>query len=145
MGEPLVHVAKEELPEIVLFGTDEIQLQTPFVLFAGSRIVVRGSSPDNVTISRLSDSEEDDSQPCTTRLADIIRSIVDLDGSYPDVIQALVEAKKTGVLPARLEFSAIPELGRTYWRDQVDESEQNETLPVEPLDEALPVTELTAE
>jgi hypothetical protein len=39
---------------------------------------------------------------------------VELGGTYPDVVQALQEAKTTGCLEGRFEVDALPEAGRSY-------------------------------
>jgi hypothetical protein len=52
---------------------------------------------------------------------EVVRAIVELGGTYPDVVQALQEAKASGALPSRLEVDALPEAGRTY--DRLVESE----------------------
>ena len=55
---------------------------------------------------------------------DVIRAIVELGGTYPDVVQALEEAKKLGALASRLEVDALPEAGRSYDRAPDAESEE---------------------
>ncbi len=135
-ASPLVHVAREERPEIVLFGPD-LQLRGPCLLFAGSRIVVRAESADQVLVRKLSGADDDETIHTSGSLAEWIRAIVELGGTYPDVVQALRQARQDGVLPARLAFSAIPKLGRTYRRDEVPEpSAAEEDLPM------IPVTDL---
>ncbi|MFH1264652.1 MAG: hypothetical protein ABIK89_02940, partial [Planctomycetota bacterium] len=54
---------------------------------------------------------------------EVIRAIVELGGTYPDVVQALQEAKHNGVLSSRFEIDALPEAGRTYQRLANDEAE----------------------
>lgn len=115
LGPPLIHVSRIQRPEIVFFGTDH-ELARPVVLFAGSEIVVRDNQADGVTVSRLSAGDEDASVDCSRQVIDIVRGIAELDGTYADVVQALTEARRTGSLKSRLEFSAIPKTGRTYRR-----------------------------
>ncbi len=47
----------------------------------------------------------------------MIRAIVELGGTYPDVVQALQQAKADGALPSRFEVDALPQPGRRYDRD----------------------------
>ncbi len=44
----------------------------------------------------------------------MIRAIVELGGTYPDVVQAIQEAKANGCLEGRFEIDALPEEGRSY-------------------------------
>ena len=46
----------------------------------------------------------------------MIRAIVALGGTYPDVVQALQQAKADGALPSRFEVDALPQPGRQYDR-----------------------------
>jgi hypothetical protein len=48
---------------------------------------------------------------------EVIRAIVELGGTYPDVVQALQQAKASDSLAGRLEVDALPEAGRRYDRD----------------------------
>ena len=41
---------------------------------------------------------------------------MELGGTYPDVVQALQEAKAAGALAARFEADALPEARRSYTR-----------------------------
>ena len=45
---------------------------------------------------------------------DVVRAIVELGGTYPDVVQALQEAKAAACLQGRFEVDAVPESGRSY-------------------------------
>ncbi len=58
--------------------------------------------------------EADQKRVVSTRVDDVIRAIVELGGTYPDVVQALQEAKAAGCLEGRFEIDALPEAGRTY-------------------------------
>ena len=49
-GEPQVHLAWRERPEIVLFGS-EIKLKLPALIFAGKRLMIDGRQGDAVKIS----------------------------------------------------------------------------------------------
>ena len=51
--------------------------------------------------------------------------MVELGGAYPDVVQALQEAKTAGTLASRFEIDALPKAGRTYDR-VVDEGPDNQ-------------------
>jgi hypothetical protein len=126
-GPGLVHVAKTERPEIVLFGSEH-QLREPVVVFAGSEIVVRSDPGGGLRLRRLTAGEEDQEVRVSAELEEMIRGIVDLGGGYPEVVQAISEAKSTGALPSRLEFSAMPELGRVYHRDADEEAGGGDSL-----------------
>jgi hypothetical protein len=48
----------------------------------------------------------------------VIRAIVSLGGTYPDVVQALQQAKADGALLSRFEADALPQSGREYDRNE---------------------------
>ena len=132
-GPPLVHIAKHERPEIVLFGADHA-LREPVVLFAGNEIVIRSNDSGGLTLKQLTAGEDDRALQVELDLAKMVGAIVELGGGYPEVVQAIGEAKSTGALLSRLEFSALPELGRIYTRDDV--SVESEPSNVGPGDQA---------
>ncbi len=114
-GPPMIHVTRNRLAEIVVFGQGQ-KLETPLALNAGNEIMVTSSGGDEISVSKFSVAEGDQKRIVSTRVDDVVRAIVDLGGSYPDVVQALAEAKKCGALTSRFEVDALPEAGRTYDR-----------------------------
>ncbi|MGQ9574618.1 MAG: flagellar basal body P-ring protein FlgI [Thermoguttaceae bacterium] len=112
---PMIHLTRSRRPEIVLFGRDQ-RFQAPLALEAGNRIMVTSSKPGEVTVSKFSVHEPDQKRLVSDRVDEVIRAIVELGGTYPDVVQALQEAKASGALSSRLEVDALPEPGRPYDR-----------------------------
>lgn len=124
-AEPLVHIVTHgQHPEIVLFGGDHI-LRPPVLLFAGKSIIVKGDTPYGMlTVSRYSaEDDADQTEQCEARLDVLIRTLVKLGASYPDVVRAIQQAKQNGCLASRIEFDKIPKLGRTYYRDEEGSTE----------------------
>jgi len=123
---PMVHVATQKYQEVVLFGT-EILLRQPFALQAGATIIVNGREPGNVQITRIVSTGVDQRRIVpNNRLDEIIRAVVDLGGTYPDVIQMLQQADLQGALTCRLEVNCLPEPNRTYRRPGSEEPEYEE-------------------
>ncbi|WP_168175871.1 flagellar basal body P-ring protein FlgI [Thermogutta terrifontis] len=112
-GPPMVHVTKNRRAEVVLFG-DNIRLKGPFAVEAGNRIMVTSQEPGKVTVSRFAVNEADQKRFVSDSLDEIIRAVVELGGTYPDVVQMLQEARVAGALEARFEVDAVPEAGRRY-------------------------------
>lgn len=116
-GPPMIHVTRSHRPELVMFGT-ELKFTLPMVVEAGQHIIVNGLSGGEVTVSRFEVGKPDQKRLVSARVDDVIRAIVELGGTYPDVVQALQQAKDTGVLEARFKVDALPESGRIYHRDE---------------------------
>jgi len=118
-GQPMIHVTRNRVAEIVLFGPGQ-QLLTPLAVNAGNEIMVTSQGGDQITVSKFSVTEGDQKRTVSTRVDEVIRAVVELGGTYPDVVQALQEAKNSGALPSRFEVDALPEAGRAY--DRIAES-----------------------
>jgi flagellar basal body P-ring protein FlgI len=114
-GPDMVHVTQSHLPEIVLFGKDQ-QLKLPLMVDAGKSILVNGMNGDKITVSRFTSGAEPKQQVVSRRVDEVIRAIVALGGTYPDVVQALQQAKVDGALGSRFEVDALPQSGREYDR-----------------------------
>jgi flagellar basal body P-ring protein FlgI len=111
-GPPMIHVTRNRRAEVVLFGLNQ-RLLTPLAVDAG-QIQVTGSREGEISVSKFAPHEADQKRIVSNRVDDVIRAIVELGGTYPDVVQALQEAKTAGCLEGRFEIDALPEAGRSY-------------------------------
>ncbi len=134
-GPPLIHLTRSFRPEVVLFGRQQA-LVPPLVVDAGGKILLHAAQDGTVTVSRYVAGEPDQKRVVSTQIDEIIRAMVDLGATYPDVVQVLAEAKAKGALEGRLEIDALPEGGRRY------ERRANEAEDAPPEDESAPGTDL---
>ncbi len=109
----MVHVTRSQRAEVVLFGGSQ-QFSTPLSVNAGNQIMVTSTGDGEITVSKFSTHDADQKRVVSTKVDEVIRAIVELDGTYPDVVQALQEAKAAGALPGRFEVEALPEGGRVH-------------------------------
>lgn len=114
-GPPMIHVTRNRRAEVVLFGEDQ-RLSPPVLIEAGPRIRIKSESDGQISVSRFDIGQPDQKRIVSTRIDDVIRAIAELGGTYPDVVQALQQAKTKGSLASRFEVDALPEAGRTYQR-----------------------------
>ncbi len=114
-GPPMIHVTRNRLPEVVLFGPDQ-RLLTPLAINAGNEIMITSHGEDEISVSKFSVDGGDQKRVVSTRVDDVIRAVVELGGTYPDVVQALQEAAAGEVLCSRFEVDALPEAGRSFDR-----------------------------
>ncbi|MHB8898835.1 MAG: flagellar basal body P-ring protein FlgI [Thermoguttaceae bacterium] len=124
-GAPMVHVARSKRPEIVLFGRDQM-LSLPVSVDAGNEILVNSTPEGQIILAKYTVGEPDQRRTVSPRLEEVIGAIVDLGGSYPDVVQALQEAQASGAPTSRFEVDALPAAGRTYDRIANAEGEGEE-------------------
>ena len=114
-GEPMVHATSSHRPEIVLFGTEH-PLSLPLVLDAGPQILINGLSGAQIKVSRFGETTQQRVVP--NDVDSVVRAIVELGGSYPDVVQFLQQANASGSLKSRFRVNALPEVGRVPNRDR---------------------------
>jgi hypothetical protein len=128
-GPDMIHVTRSHLPEIVVFGKEQC-FSTPLVLDAGRNILVNGKADGKITVSRFTAGDEPQKREVSARVDEVIHAIVELGGTYPDVVQALQQAKAAGALAGRFEVDALPQPGRRFDRDVQQastESDEDET------------------
>ncbi len=120
VGEPIVHLTHHRRAEIVLFGGEQ-RFKTPMVVRAGNHIMVTAQpSKDFVVVSRFQAGQPDQRKEVSPRVGDVIRTVVEFGGSYPDVVQMLIQASKQANLPGRIEIDALPQAGREFVRQTPD-------------------------
>jgi len=124
-GPPMIHVTRSYRPELVLFGADQ-RLRNPLSIEAGGEIMINTLDENRVTVSRFSINEPDQKRVVSTKIDEVVRAIVELGGTYPDVVQALQAAKSGGALTSRFEVDALPKGGRTYYRKPAEEPPDEE-------------------
>lgn len=138
-GPKMVHVTRSHRPEIVLFGADQ-RFSTPLVLDAGKNILINGMHGDEITLSRFAAGEPTEKRVTSDSVDEVIRAIVELGGAYPDVVDALRQAKQDGALATRFRVDALPDAGREYQRD--DEQLSPEDAGAAPYEVATPLPDL---
>jgi flagellar basal body P-ring protein FlgI len=106
-GPPLVHCTRSRRPEIVLFGTEH-PVADGLRAEAGPTIVVVVDGATAV-VSRFAAGEPDQQADVPARVDSIIRTIVQIGGTYPDVVQFLQQASSHHALASRLAFDAVAE------------------------------------
>jgi len=118
---PMIHCTRSMRPELVLFGKQQT-FRPPLLAEAGNQIMVRDTPDGQIAISRFDSDKPDQRRVVPPQVDAVVRAVVELGGTYPDVVQLLQEARQVGALPSRLAFDALPEVGRTYQRPENDES-----------------------
>lgn len=120
-GPPMVHVTHRRKSELVIFGANQ-QFQVPMVLRAGRHILVT-SAPGStgVTVSRYEVGKPDQQRQVSARVADVIRVVAELGGTYPEIASLLIQADKQHNLSGTLAIDSLPQAGRMYLRPKSDE------------------------
>ena len=111
----MIHVTRSFRPEIVMFGPNQT-IRGPFSLQAGHDIMVTSREGNRVSVARFSVGGDERRREVSTRLDDVIRAVVDVGGTYPDIVDLLLEAERAHLLSGRFRVDAVPRAGRTYTR-----------------------------
>jgi hypothetical protein len=103
----------------VLFGND-IHLIRPFVIDAGPTIFINGNNASSeITIKKFAikaDQLDESRTVNSNNLDDVIRAVVDIGGTYPDIVQMLCQADQKKCLSCPLKIDCLPEPNRLYQR-----------------------------
>ena len=138
-GPPMIHLTNSYRPEIVLFGKQP-PLKLPVLIDAGDGILINGMQGRQLTVSRFSNRGEAEQRTVSPDINELIRALVDLGARYPDVVQALQEAKEQGALTSRLRVDALPQGGRKFQRE--DNGSANQEEESQGFDLATPLPDL---
>jgi hypothetical protein len=140
-GTPMVHVTNSFRPEIVIFGKLP-PLKTPLMLEAGGKVLVNGLHGGKLTVSRFDHEGGTEQREIAPDVEQLIRTIVELGGTYPDVVQALQLARDQGAFTARLCVDTLPETGRSYVREDSEGESSELDGEGESFDLATPLPDL---
>ena len=121
-GEPVIHISRHKRPELVVFGHEQ-KFNLQDALVAGDDQWVIKPDGGQIKICRFSPNKEDRIEQCAATVDAFVRALVRAGGGYGDVIQILSKAQKAGALEGRVVADAMPEPGRTYYRDMEESSE----------------------
>lgn len=116
-GPPMIHATSSHRPEIVLFGKHH-ELNLPLVLDAGPKILINGLSGGEIKVSQFGGTTQQ--RTVANDVESVIRAVVELGGTYPDVVQMLQQANTSGALSSRFRVNALPEGGREFLRDELE-------------------------
>ncbi len=106
-GPPLVHATRSIRPEFVFFGTEH-PVANGLRAEAGTSIVVVVDG-GTATVSRFLSGQSDQQAEVPAGADSIVRTIIELGGSYADAIQFLQQASAGRALTSRLAFDALPD------------------------------------
>ena len=116
-GEPMIHVSRTRRPEIVTFGPGQ-RIETPLVVFAGRMLMIKGEAGAELKITRYTPGDDDQILTSPPEVSDLIRNLIQIGATYPEIVNMLRQTQRQGCLHSRLVFDAIPQTGRKYRRGE---------------------------
>jgi hypothetical protein len=105
---PLVTYAVDRRPEVVLYG-DGISLTPPTRLLVGQDFTVTAADGDDrCTIMRISKESSQQRKQCALQLADVLATLAELGGGYPDAVDLLRKLEERGGMSCPVRVAAVP-------------------------------------
>jgi hypothetical protein len=105
---PLVHISTHRRAEIVLFG-EEPFLEPPFSFLAGPEFTVTAAEGDeHCTLSRFSARHGAKRKQCSLKVADVLKTLAEMGGTYPDAAELLRQADRNKCLSCPVAIDALP-------------------------------------
>ncbi len=105
---PLVSFGVSKRAEIVLFG-DRIRVHGPLRVLAGDFTVTAEANDTRCTVSRISAQSGTARKQCSMALEDVLRSLVELEATYPEVVSILKKIDDDKVLSCSLRAQPMPQ------------------------------------
>ncbi|MBX3436191.1 MAG: hypothetical protein KF861_01790 [Planctomycetaceae bacterium] len=119
---PLIHITGRQKTELVLFGEDQ-SFKAPLAITAGKHIwITSRAGQSHVVVTRHEVGKPSRRLEIIPEVAEVVRTVVDLGATYPDVVQMLVQAERQHNLPGKIAIDALPQAGRTYYRPAADQT-----------------------
>jgi hypothetical protein len=110
---PMVHISTTRQAEIVLFGPPA-EVRPPLTFAAGEFTVTASKGDGECVVCRFFRDGEPVRRECSLRVADILRTMAALGGTYPEAVALLEQAKGSGALTARVETNCLPQATTVY-------------------------------
>jgi hypothetical protein len=124
----LVHISSSQRPEVVLFG-ERAFLEPPFSFLAGTDFTVTASAEDGrCTITRISLQRSTQRRQCSLALEDVLQTLTELGGTYPDAVELLRQADRCKCLTCPVAVDALPEATSVYRLAKLGAGEDAEAL-----------------
>jgi hypothetical protein len=105
---PLVHISTNHRAEIVVFGEEPV-LRPPFAFHTADFTITAAAEDEYCTVSRYPAGGAVEKRQCKSlRVAEVLRVMAELGGTYPEVVEMLDQASRCQCLSCRLKFDALP-------------------------------------
>ncbi len=104
---PMVHYLSKRRAEIVLFGTAPVFLPG-FRMSFGSEFTIAVNEDGICRLSRFA--KEVVQKQCPAQVADVLRTLAEMDGGYAEAIDLLVKADANHKLSCELQHDKLPQM-----------------------------------
>jgi hypothetical protein len=138
---PLVHLTASRRAEVVLFG-EEPFLKAPFSFLAGDFTFTAAEDDTHCTVTRVPLRGAPSRRQCSLRVDEVLHTLADLGGSYPEAFELLQQAHRCQCLSCRVRCDALPQAVSVYDLVKAGRGEagSEDVLQVAPIGQDLGLT-----
>jgi hypothetical protein len=104
----MAHISTSRRAEIVLFG-EEPSLMAPFAIRTGDFAITAAAGDTRCTIAHCTTQEGTTHRQCSLKLDDVLRALASEGGMYPEAVELIRQAHRSGNLSCRVEVDALPQ------------------------------------
>ncbi len=115
-SEPLLHFARRERAEILIFNNS--QTFSDKFLYVESGLTVKSNGDGTVSVASYQ-ADNTSKTVCSDRVSDVFQTIAQTGHGYASLLRLSRHAMNEGTLNARLAIDAMPKVGRQYKPDVV--------------------------
>ena len=115
-SEPLLHFARRERAEILIFNNS--QTFNDKFLYVESGLTVKSNGDSTVSVASYR-SDNTDKAVCSARVSDVFQTVAQSGHGYATLLRLSRQAIKEGTLNSRLAIDSMPRVGRQYKPDIV--------------------------
>ena len=110
-SEPLLHFARRERAEILIFNNS--QTFSDKLLYVESGLTVKSNGDGTVSVATYR-ADDTSKTVCSDRVSDVFQTIAQSGHGYSTLLRLSRQASKEGTLNSRLAIDAMPKVGRQY-------------------------------
>lgn len=107
-ASPFIHFARGKRAEIAVFGRD-MRIGEGFV-YVKPGLTIRGVGNGTMTVSSFGSNGQDQTLTCSTRVDDLVRTVVSMGADFEQVLELMRHAERTGTLQGEVAIHAVPKL-----------------------------------
>ena len=126
-AEPVVHFSTQNRAEVVVFGS-KASLAENF-LYVESGLTIKGGTDGTIAVTAYSSDFNKKQRVCSNQVADLIRTLAELDYGFGSQLNILRHASQNDKLNAELAINAAPKLDLTRRSPQRISSDYEDIKP----------------
>jgi hypothetical protein len=122
LASPMVHFARRERPEVVVFGHDQRIENLDRAIFPGPGIMLKPMPGGGVLVTRFAANKDDRRIETSGELVEAMKAVVEVGGGYEELLAMARQLKEAKAWPGELVVDALPTATRSSGYNAADSS-----------------------